>query len=120
MSFSSTELEAPSPSKQRPASEGGPYTLRQSVAGRADVSEAAFLLGLGQRGRDFFENGKMLVNVGLGVLHGNGPLLVPPIRLGEDAAIDHTEPVVAPEIDINLGPVTVVTGFLWIEDQHAA
>src|SRR5215831_5242031 len=61
----------------------------------------------------------MLVNVRFGVLYGNGPLLVPPIGLREHAAIDHAEPVVAPEIAVDFGPVAVVANLLWIEHQRA-
>ncbi len=60
-------------------------------------SRAAFLLRLCRAGRDFLENGEMLGNIGLGVLHGDSPLLVPPIRLRQHAAIDHGEPVVPPQ-----------------------
>src|SRR5438477_263948 len=35
------------------------------------------------------------------------------------AAIDHAEPVVAPEIDVNLGPITVIANLLRIKHQRA-
>src|SRR6267143_1201531 len=80
---------------------------------------AALLLRFRERGRDFLEHGEVLVNVHLGVLNGNGPLFIPPIRLSQHAAIDHAEPIVAPEIDIDLGPVAIVLNFLWIKHQRA-
>ena len=63
-------------------------------------------------GRDFFEHGEMLVNVRFGVLHGDRPLFIPPVGLREHAAIDHAEPIVAPEVDVNFGPVAIVADFL--------
>src|SRR2546429_6992162 len=83
------------------------------------MREAALMLCFRERGRDFFKGGKMLADVGLGVLHGNGPLLVPPIRLSEHAAIDHAEPIVPPEIDVNPGPIAIVANFLRIQHQRA-
>src|SRR5229473_1981777 len=47
----------------------------------------------------------------------DGPLFIPPIGLSEHAAIDHAEPVVAPEIDIDLGPIAIVLDFLRIKHQ---
>src|SRR5215467_4859103 len=61
----------------------------------------------------------MPVDIRLGVLHGNGPLLVPPIWLREDTAIDHSKPVVAPKIDIDFGPIAIVANLLRIEHQRA-
>src|SRR6202522_14933 len=61
----------------------------------------------------------MLIDVGLRVLYGNGPLLVPPVRLGHHAAVDHGEPVIPPEVDIDRRPVAVVANFFWIEHQRA-
>src|SRR5882724_4506025 len=89
------------------------------VAGGTDKRQAPFLLGLGKRGCDFLKRREMLVDVGFRVLHGDSPLFVPPIRLGKHAAIDHGEPVVAPKIDIDLGPVAVVLDFLRIEHQRS-
>src|SRR5258708_5295372 len=89
------------------------------MAGGTDKRQAPFLLGLGKRGCDFLKRREMLVDVGFRVLHGDSPLFVPPIRLGKHAAIDHGEPVVAPKIDIDLGPVAVVLDFLRIEHQRA-
>src|SRR5690348_11703203 len=86
---------------------------------RADMREAALLLRFREGGRDHFEDRKMLVNVSFSVLHRDRPLLIPPIRLSEDAAIDHGEPIVAPEIDVDLGPVTVIANLLRIEHQRA-
>src|SRR5256885_16717684 len=78
------------------------------MSGGTHKCQASLLLCLRKRRRDFFKNGEVLVNVGFRVLNGNRPLLVPPIGLREDAAIDRGEPVVAPEIDVDLGPVAVV------------
>src|SRR2546428_1960453 len=89
------------------------------VTRRADECEAAFLLRFRECGRDFLKHDEVLVNVGFRMLNGDGPLLVPPIGLREYPAIDHAEPVVAPEIDIDLGPVAVVLNFLWIQHQGA-
>src|SRR5580693_655651 len=61
----------------------------------------------------------MFVNVRFGVLNGDGSLFVPPIRLRQYAAIDHGEPVVAPEIDVNFGPVAVIANLLRIEHKSA-
>ena len=61
----------------------------------------------------------MLIDVGVGVLDGDGPLLIPPVRLGHHAAVDHAEPVVTPEVDIDRGPVAVVANFLRIKHERA-
>src|SRR5690348_7176349 len=125
--------------EQRSASEGGPYKSKtkpaplkpkgaapararatlELVACCADEGCAAVLLGFRERRGNFLEDSQVLIDVRFLVLHGNGPLFVPPIRLGEDAAIDHGEPIVAPEIDINLGPVAIVANFLRVEHQRA-
>src|SRR5205823_9084408 len=89
------------------------------MSGCAHKCQASLLLCLPERRRDFFKNGEVLVNVGFRVLNGDGPLLVPPIGLREYAAIDHGEPVVPPEIDVDLGPVAVVLNLLRIEHQGA-
>src|SRR5579864_2592252 len=41
----------------------------------------AFLLRFRERRRYVFKRGQMLVDVGLGMLNGNGPLLIPPVGL---------------------------------------
>src|SRR5215469_15987372 len=61
----------------------------------------------------------MLVNVGFRVLDGNGPLLVPPIGHGEYAAVDHAEPELPPDVDVDVEPVAIVANFLRIEHQRA-
>src|SRR5258708_25157934 len=71
----------------------------------SDKSNAAFGLSSCEARSDFFEYGKMLVDVGFGVLDGDGPLLVPPVRHGEYAAVDHAEPELAPEVHIDFRPV---------------
>src|ERR1700719_1479521 len=89
------------------------------MPGCADEGDTALLLRLSQRGSNFLKHREMLVDVGLGVLHRDGPLLVPPIRLREHAAIYHRKPVMAPQIDIDGRPVTVVANFLWVQHQRA-
>src|SRR5216684_4036293 len=89
------------------------------VARGTDKGHAAFVLSLCKRRCNFLKHSEVLVNVGCGMLNGDGPLFIPPIGLCEHAAIDHAEPVVAPEIDIDLGPVTVVLDFLRIKHQRA-
>src|SRR5467141_1042730 len=89
------------------------------MSGCTDKYQASLLLRLRKRRRDFFKNCEVFVNVGFRVLNGDGPLLVPPIGLREDATIDHGEPIVAPEIDVDLGPVAVVLNLLRIEHQRA-
>src|SRR5262245_10815853 len=61
----------------------------------------------------------MLLDVRLSVLHGYGPLLVPPIRLRKYAAVHHREPIMAPEIDVDFGPVAIVLDLLRIEHERA-
>ena len=59
----------------------------------------SLLLG-GRQGRgNIFERGKMLINVGFSVLYGDRPLLIPPVGLCHDAAVDHAKPVVSPQVD---------------------
>src|SRR5271168_5020979 len=89
------------------------------VSGGSDKSHSALLLGFRQPWSHFFEHFQMLVDVHFGVLYGNGPLLVPPIRLSENAAVNHRKPVLAPEIDVDGGPVAVIANLLWIKHQSA-
>src|ERR1700720_380748 len=96
-----------------------PITQCRLMPGCAHEGDTALLLRVSQRRGNFFKHGKMLVDVRFGVLHRDGPLLVPPVGLGEHAAIYHRKPVVAPQIDINGGPVTVIANFLRVEHQDA-
>src|SRR6267154_1313195 len=89
------------------------------VARGTDKGHAAFVLSLCKRRCNFLKHSEVLVDVGCGVLNGDGPLFIPPIGLCQHAAIDHAKPVVAPQIDINLGPVAVVLNFLRIKHQGA-
>src|SRR6266581_1930973 len=89
------------------------------VSCRTDKSEASLFLGLSKGRCDFFEYREVFVDIRLGMLHGDGPLLVPPIGLRQHSSIDHAKPVVAPEIDVDLGPVAVVLNLLRIEHQDA-
>ena len=72
-----------------------------------------------KRRRYVFETSQMLLNICLRVLDRNGPLLIPPVVLRHHAAIDHTEPVLSPEIDINRDPVALIANFLWADHQSA-
>ena len=89
-----------------------------SVAG-CGGHHAAFGLRFSQTRRDLFEYRKVLIDIRFAVLHGNGPLLVPPIRLSQHAAIHHGEPIVAPEVDIDLGPIAIIFDFLRIQHERA-
>ncbi len=75
----------------------------------------ALLLRFGQRGGDVVERCQMLVDVGLGVLDGDGPLLIPPVRLSHHAAVDHAKPVMAPQVDVDRLPVAIVANFFRIQ-----
>src|ERR1700730_13318194 len=86
-------------------------TANSLVAGSAHKSCAAFLLCFGKPGSDFLEGSEVLVNVGFGVLYGDRPLLIPPVGLRQHAAVHHAEPILPPEVDINLGPVAIVADF---------
>src|SRR6185369_6641272 len=79
----------------------------------------AFLLCLSQCGGHIFERRQVLVDIGLGVLDGDGPLFVPPVRLRHYPAVDHGEPVVPPQIDVDSFPVAVVANLFGIEHQRA-
>src|SRR5215813_15585452 len=92
--------------------------LRSSV-GRCGGDQTALGLSLCQSGRDLVEHGQVGVDVRFAVLHRDGPLLVPPIGLRQHAAVHHREPIVAPEVDIDLGPVAVVLDLLRIEHERA-
>src|ERR1700738_5113457 len=85
------------------------------MPGRAHEGDTALLLRVSQRWRNFFKHSEMLVDVRFGVLHRNGPLLVPPVRLRKYSAIHHRKPVVAPQIDIDGSPVTVIANFLRVQ-----
>src|SRR5712664_2094415 len=89
------------------------------VPGGSDESGAALLLHFCKGRSDFLEDSEVLVDIRFGMLNADSPLLVPPIGLGEHAPIDHAEPVEAPEIDVNLGPIAVVLNLLGIEHQRA-
>src|ERR1039458_7581134 len=79
----------------------------------------ALLLRFRERGSDVVERREMMVDVGLGVLDRNRPLLVPPVGLSHHAAIDHAEPVVSPQVDVDCIPVAVVANFFLVEHQRA-
>src|ERR1700676_3481336 len=89
------------------------------MPGGAYEGDTALLLCLSKRRRNFCKHRKVLVDVRFRVLHRDGPLLVPPVRLREHAAIYHRKPVMAPQIDINGRPVTVVANFLRVQHQRA-
>src|ERR1700722_8182359 len=88
------------------------------MPGCAHKCDTALLLRLSERGGDFFKHREVLVDVGFGVLYRDGPLLVPPVRLCEHAAIHHRKPIMAPQIDIDGGPVTVIANFLRVQHQR--
>src|SRR5271165_3962938 len=85
----------------------------------ADKGYPAFSLRFREAWSDFLEDGKMFIDVGFGVLHGNGPLLIPPIRHGKNPAVDHPEPELAPEVHVDFRPVAIVANLLGIEHQRA-
>src|SRR5271167_4620118 len=89
------------------------------MSGGAHERNAAFLLRVSKRGGQVCKRGEMLVDVRFGVLHRDGPLFVPPIGLGEHAAVDHAEPKVAPEIDVDGGPVAVIADLVGVKHQSA-
>src|SRR5262249_58333358 len=89
------------------------------VAGGTDGCGAALLLGLRQSRSDLVKHGQVLADISLRVLHGNGPLLVPPVGLSEHAAVDHRKPILSPQINIDGSPVAIVADFLGIEHQRA-
>jgi len=80
--------------------------------------EASLLLRLRKRRRDLFETPLDACRCQHPYAGRDSPLLVPPVRLREHAAIDHGEPVVAPEIDVDFRPVTVVLNLFRIEHQR--
>ncbi len=61
----------------------------------------------------------MLVDIFFGVLHRDGPLLVPPVRLRQDAAVHHGEPVVRPDVFVHVVPVAMIADALRIKQQRA-
>src|SRR4029077_19203107 len=82
-----------------------------------DYFSRAFLLRLGQGRRHILERCQMRVDICFRVLNRNRPLFVPPIRLGHHTAVDHCEPVVAPQIDVDGCPIAVVANLPRIEHQ---
>src|ERR1700688_1694995 len=89
------------------------------MPGCAHKCDTALLLRLSERGGDFFKHREVLVDVGFGVLYRDSPLLVPPVGLRQHAAIHHRKPIMAPQIDIDGGPVTVIANFLRVQHQGA-
>src|SRR5579863_7807518 len=79
----------------------------------------AFLLRLRKRCCDVVERGEVLVDIGLGVLDRNRPLLIPPVGLRHHAAVDHGKPIVPPQVDVDGGPVAIVADFFGIKHQGA-
>src|SRR5271156_3759602 len=82
-------------------------------------SSQPLLLRRGQRPSNVGKRRQVPVYVRLGVLHGNRPLLVPPVRLRHHATIHHAEPVVPPQVNVNWQPVAVVTNLLRIQHQRS-
>src|SRR5579872_158799 len=93
--------------------------VNRQILGRARRRRRALLLRLRQRWGDVRKGRQMLVYVGLGVLHADGPLLIPPVRLRHHSAVDHAEPVMPPQVNINSRPIAVIADLLRIEHQHA-
>ena len=60
----------------------------------------------------------MLFNISSAMRHRDGPLLIPPVRLRDDPAINHGEPVVPPKVDINFHPVAIVPDFFGIQHDR--
>src|ERR1700730_15913387 len=89
------------------------------MPGGAYEGDTALLLCLSQRRRNFFKHRKVLVDVRFRVLHRDGPLLVPPVRLREHAAIYHRKPVAAPQIEIDSRTVAVLATLLRVQHQRA-
>src|ERR1017187_1593003 len=83
-----------------------------------DLYGAALLLRAGKSGCDFLKRRKMLVDVRVGVLDGDGPLFIPPEGLGEHAPIGHSKPVLAPEVLVDPYPISVVANFLRVKHQR--
>src|SRR5438270_2583815 len=79
----------------------------------------AFLLRLRQGSCDVRKRRQVLVDIRFRVLHGNRPLLVPPVRLRHHATVDHAEPVVTPEINVDRFPVAIIANLLRIEHQRS-
>src|SRR5579863_7380449 len=80
---------------------------------------SALLLGLGERRRHIFKSRQVFVDIGFCMLHRDGPLLVPPIRLRHNTTVDHGEPIVPPQVGIDRNPVAVVTNLLRKQHQSA-
>src|SRR5580704_14259935 len=99
--------------------EWSPRISDSSVARGAYEGCTTLKLRFGEPGRHFLEHGEMFVDVGFRVLDGDGPLLVPPIGLRQHAPIDHREPVVAPKIDVDIGPIAIIANFLRVKHQRA-
>src|SRR5579884_3972490 len=66
------------------------------------------LLRRSEGGSHFGEDLQVLVDVLVSVLHRDGPLLVPPVRLREDAAVGHGKPVVGPDVLVDVVPVAII------------
>src|SRR5437870_4488299 len=61
----------------------------------------------------------MTIDIHVRVGDRNGPLLVPPVRLAEHPAVDHTEPVVLPQVDVDRNPVAIIPQRLGVEHERA-
>src|SRR5258708_917884 len=77
------------------------------------------VLRSGQRHRDIGKCRQVLVDVSLGMLHRNRPLLIPPVRLAHRSAIHHAKPVMPPQVNVKRQPVAVVTNLLRIQHQRS-
>src|ERR1700690_2648737 len=65
-----------------------------------------------ERGCNFGKRRQVLFDIRVSVGDGDGPLLVPPIRLCKHAAIDHREPVMPPEFAVHSKPVPIIVNRL--------
>src|SRR5579863_3328588 len=90
----------------------------RAMSVRDGYRRIALLLGFGERCGNVVESSQMLFNVGIGVLHRDRPLLIPPVGLRHHAAVDHAEPVMPPEININGLPVAIIHDLFGIEHQR--
>src|ERR1700722_18827156 len=98
---------------------GGRTSISSSAADAGRRARGPFLLGGGERGGDLLEYLEMVVDVLIGMLHRDGPLLIPPIGLRENAAIDHGEPIVSPHVLVDVVPVAIVAYAPRVQQQRA-
>src|SRR5580698_1572089 len=61
----------------------------------------------------------MFIDISVGMLDRDRPLLIPPVRLRHHATVHHGEPIVTPEVDVDGCPIAIVADLFGIQHESS-